>query len=205
MADYKYDKNDGKIHTRYSELIRCTPGQIESVLAERKGARRVETEGMAFGTERHAMWQEEAEKTKKVPAIFGLDWPVSHVEQEFTSEIMPGVILHSRLDLVCADLSILPDFKTVVDGKQGWKKIVESYRHNVKQRQLKFYAFQAGLHSIRITKGAFLCEIWDGERENILGHEIVEFPITFADIAESFAWMKPRAALLAAALEAQNV
>lgn len=200
MADYKY-ADDGKIHTRYSELIRCTPGQIDRVLAERRGRRRAETEDMAFGTVRHATWQEEAEKTGRLPLCFNRDWPVSHIEYEFATEVLPGVVIHSRPDIVCAEVQIIPDFKTVIDGVNGWQQNIKGYYHGSKQRQLKFYAYQVGLHGILIRKGAFLCEIWNQPRDTIIGYKIVEFPITLSDMAATLQWIKPRAAMLAAALE----
>lgn len=201
MADYNYP-DDGKLHCRYSELIRCTAGGIETVIAERlEGRRRVETEAMAFGTERHAMWQEEAEKTGWVADCFNVEWPVSHVEHEFATEILPGVVVHSRPDIVVASKNLLPDYKTVVDGKQGWRYTIKQYAHATKQRQLKFYAFQLGLHGILIREGAFLCEIWNKDRDTIVGYEIVRFPITLADMAGAVAWAKPRIAMLAATLE----
>jgi hypothetical protein len=201
MADYAYDPNDGKLHLRYSTLVRCTPGQIDRVIAEMDGVERFESESMAFGTIRHDIWQQASLETGKPYHGFKLDWPVSHVEHEFTTEILPGVIIHSRPDLVCADIGMLPDYKTVLDGKNGWQKTVDSYRHESKQRQLKFYAFQLGLHGIRITKGAFLCEVWNAERDTILDYKTVEFPITFRDIAPVLPWVKDRVALLAAVLE----
>lgn len=202
MADYKIDPNDTRIHTRYSELIRCTPGQIQKVLQERfEGRRRVETVSMRDGTIRHEMWQEEAEKTARVPKIFGLDWPVSHVEHEFASEILPGIVVHSRPDIVCAEKFIVPDFKTVLDGANGWRKNLEQYKHRSKQRQLRFYAWQVGLQGFRIKKGAFLCEIWNSDRSEIIGHEVVEFDITLQEMMEELSWVKQRCNVLAAALE----
>lgn len=200
MADYNY-ANDGKVHTRFSELIRCTPGQIDRVIAERNGARRAETESMAFGTERHKMWEDEVKETGLVPSYFGVQWPVSHLEHEFAIELVPGLVIHSRPDLVCADIAIVPDFKTVLDGTNGYEKNLANYKHKSKQRQIFFYAFQAGLYGYYINRGAFLCEVWDKIRENILNYYVIEFNITPKDIAETLAWMKPRAALLMTALE----
>jgi hypothetical protein len=201
MADYTYAE-DGKLHTRYSELVRCTPGQVDKVVLERSGARtRVETDDMQFGIVRHEMWAQEALKTRQPYHAFGLGWPVSHVEQEFTTEMLPGVVVHSRLDLLCERLAILPDYKTVVDGKRGWRQVVGDYRHATKQRQLNFYAFQVGVHGIRIREGAFLCEIWNHRRDTILGYEVVRFPITSMDIVRVLPWVKQRVAMLAAALE----
>lgn len=200
MPDYTY-ANDGKIHTRYSELIRCTPGQIESVLAERAGRRRIETEDMGFGITRHEMWQEEALKSHRIPSCFRRDWPASHIEHEFATEVLPGVVVHSRPDIVCADTHTIPDYKTIIDGVNGWKHNLDTYRHNSKQRQLKFYAFQVGLHGMLIRKGAFLCEIWNKQRSAILGYEVIEFDISLSDMAAALQWLKPRAAMLASALE----
>lgn len=218
MADYQY-KDDGKLHTRYSELIRCTPGQIDRVLQERfEGRTRAETESMIEGTIRHEMLQEYSEKHKTPYHAFGLDWPVSHVEHEFATEILPGVVLHSRPDLVCGDVGILPDYKTVLDGKHGWQKNLRSYgwrpkldpQGNIigsktvesgKQHQLKLYAWQIGMHGILIKRGAFLCEIWNGDRDEILGYQVVEFDITLADMAAALQWVRPRVALLASAIE----
>jgi hypothetical protein len=60
MADYTYTA-DGKLHTRYSELIRCTPGQIDRVVWERiHPGHRAETEHMGFGTLRHEMLEQQA-------------------------------------------------------------------------------------------------------------------------------------------------
>ena len=200
MPNYKFS-NDGKLHTRWSELTSCTPGQIDRVLAEREGAPRVETESMAFGTERHAMWQEEAETQRKVPSCFGLDWPVSHVEHEFTTEILPGIVVHSRIDTLCSDIQTIVDYKTVLDGKNGWQKNIEKYRKG--SPQLTFYAFQVGLHKIRVTRGAYLCEIWNSTQDEIVGYEPVIFDIKLSEVAKVVAWVKQRAIFLVSALEAR--
>lgn len=201
MADYLYS-DDGRIHTRYSELIRCTPGQIDKVIWERKHPEsRAQTQSMGFGIVRHEMFEEEGKLINRVPDYFGLDMPLSSIEEEFATEILPGIVVHSRPDGVSASTNTIIDYKTVLDGKQGWKSIVDSYKHTAKQRQLKFYAFQLGLHGILIKKGMFLCEIWDAERENILDYKVVEFPIKFTDIAPVLPWVKDRVALLQTVLE----
>lgn len=206
MADYVYNQNDGKIHTRYSELVRCTPKGIDRVIEERLGLRsRFEGDNMADGTIRHEMWQAEALRTSKLPECFGLDWPVSHIEHEFTSEMLPGIIVHSRPDVVCVTKHAILDYKTVLDGTRGWRETIKQYHHTSKQRQLQFYAFQLGLHGILIREGVFLCEIWNKDRDTILGHNIIRFPITLGDMAGALAWARPRIALLASALETQRV
>lgn len=206
MADYLYDQNDGKIHTRYSELLRCSPSQIDAVLAERSGDhRRVETDSMTFGTIRHENFAEEAQETRQVAQRFGVDWPVLHIEHEFATEILPGVILHSRPDVVCSN-GILVDYKTIKSNDSvHWKNVVDQYRHVDKQRQLMVYAFQLGMHKIRIKEGAFLCEVWAPDRDTILGYEIVRFPITMFDIARVLPWMRQRVALLASVLAEPKV
>lgn len=200
MADYLYEA-DGKLHTRYSELIRCTPGQIDKVVWERiHPDSRPKTNSMDFGIIRHEMFEEEGKKLGKVPPCFGIDLGLSHIESEFATEILPGVIVHSRPDGVAANDETIIDYKTVLDGKLGWQNIVNGYKHDAKQRQLKFYAFQLGLHGIRIKRGMFLCEIWDETRENILDYKVVEFPIKLMDIAPVLPWVKDRVALLSVVL-----
>lgn len=201
MANYTCNHPEGTICTRYSELTRCTPGQVDRVLADRESGRTLSTDNMLDGSLRHEMFEQEAKITGKLPACFGLDWPVSHIEQEFTTELVRGVVVHSRPDTVCADVETVVDYKTVLDGANGWKANVEGYRHASKQRQLFFYAYQLGLHGIRIRKGVFLCEIWNKGRDEILGYERVEFPITLMDMAGALNWAKPRIALLASELE----
>ncbi len=204
MADYTCNHPQGTICTRYSELTRCSYGQIERVLAERAGANRFEGDNMADGTIRHQLFQEESEKTGKLPACFGLDWPVSHIEHEFATELLLGIVVHSRTDAVCAAVETVVDYKTVLDGANGWKANVEAYKHASKQRQLVFYAYQMGLHGIRIKQGLFLLEIWNKERNKILGYEQVTFPITLLDMANALSWARPRMVLLSTALEMET-
>jgi hypothetical protein len=201
MADYTI-ADDGKLHTRYSELMRCTPGQIDRVIAERNNPGfRTETEHMGFGTLRHEMFEAEARRTGRLPACFHRDAPADYIEHEFTTEIWPGVIVHSRPDVASEQLQTVFDYKTVVDGKSGWRKIVDGYRYQSKQRQLVFYAYQMGLHGIKITNGAFLCEVWNEARDTILRYEVVQFPIMLRDMGAAVLWAKGRVALLQAVLE----
>jgi hypothetical protein len=202
MADYFIAEGDTRLHTRYSELIRCTPKQIDKVIQERLyPSRRYESEDMAFGTTVHEIYEAEARQTGRVPACFGRDWAVSHVEHEFAIELLPGVVVHSRPDLVCAEDGIIPDLKTVLDGVHGWRKNIANYYHESKQHQLQFYAYQLGLHGHLINRGAFLCEVWSDDRSEVISHEVVEFPITMWDMLQALQWAKPRIALLASELE----
>jgi hypothetical protein len=160
---------------------------------------------MLDGTLRHEAFEGESKITGKLPACFGLDWDVTYAEQEFTTELLPGIVVHSRPDAVCAAIETIVDYKTCLDGINGYRANVEGYRHASKQRQLVFYAYQLGLHGIRIRKGIFLCEIWNKDRDTILGYEHVEFPITLKDMADVLMWAKPRIALLASVLEEVTV
>jgi hypothetical protein len=160
---------------------------------------------MDFGVLRHELFAEEARRTKRPYYAFGLDWPVSHVEEEFVTEIWPDVFIHSRMDLVCEEMSTLPDYKTALDGEQGLDKVIDGYRHETKRRQLLLYAYQLGLHGIKIDTGAFLIEGWNKERDTILRYEVMEFPITFKDMATVVLWAKKRVSLLQSVLEEERI
>lgn len=209
MADYKV-ADDGKLHTRYSELLRCTPGQIDRVVWDRTNPQaRVETADMSFGSVRHEMLEEEARETGRLPECFGIDEPADFIEHEFATEMLKDVIVHSRPDCVTVSAETVWDYKTVVDGKNGWRENLRGYgwrEHGPtvetgKHHQLQFYAFQLGLHGIRIKHGAFLCEIWNAERDTIIGYEVVKFDITYRQIAGVASWAKNRVAMLSSVLD----
>lgn len=207
MADYLH-ADDGKIHTRYSELVRCTGRSIERVLAERfDNAQRFENASMLFGTDRHEMWAEEGEKTKKIPACFSecIAEPLelSHVEQEFATELLPGVIVHSRPDAVAAKQATIIDYKTAIEPEDGdWRKIRIQYSNS---KQLKFYAYQLGINGIRITRGLYLIEVWNRNRDEILGYMLVEQRYKFFGLAQVLPWVKERIAMLVACVEAREL
>lgn len=214
MADYLI-ADDGKIHTRYSELTRCTPGQVDRVVLERLGKiKRFSNDKMAFGTDRHDMWESTGKATGHIPECFGLNWPISHAEQEFASEILPGIVLHSRPDAICAAVAALVDYKTIIADSvvEGVLLAVKRYS---KSKQLPLYAYQLGLHGIRIKVIAYLVEIWnrpefrDGvmirDSDTILGYKIIMKDFKLSDVAKALPWVKDRVSYLAAALEASNV
>lgn len=204
MSNYIHD-NDGKLHTRYSELARCTPGQMDRIIAERvDGSIRYESEAMAFGTERHEMWSEEGLKTGQTAKCFGRQWAATHVEREFAVEIAPDVVLHSRPDSVSEPDEAVHDYKTMVcdSYEDGFLKAHAMYG---KSKQLAVYALQLTTHGIRIRKMVYLVELWNRERTEIFGYVIVEKNITLGEIAKTRQWLMPRIALLASALEMQEV
>lgn len=198
MNRYEYP-DDGKLHVRYSELSRCTPGQIDRVVFERLNqVDGFKNEDMADGIERHEMWEAESRRTGHTPAVFkkerSFSVPVSHIEHSLASEIFPGVVLHSTIDAVAASQQLIVDYKTITGNPMAYGA----------SKQLKLYAWQLAVHDIRITKGAFLCEIWEkdeaGARTKIKGYVIIWQDITLLDMDAARKWCLPRVALLKAAL-----
>jgi hypothetical protein len=208
MADYLYE-DDGKIHTRYSELIQCTAGGIDRVLAQRQNPEaRFESDSMKWGTDRHEMWQEETERTGLTPACFAEAHPqlaVSHCEEEFATEILPGVILHSRPDAICANDETIVDYKTMIAGSIAEARI-KAHAAYGRSRQLPTYGFQVGLHNIKIRKAVYLIEVWKRPEpgqapEEILGYVVVKKDLALKDLAANLPWVKERVSMLAAALD----
>lgn len=200
MADYLYEP-DGKIHTRYTELTRCTPGQIDRVISERLGSsKRFQSDKLDFGTDRHDMFEAEGKETGTIPKCFGLNWSISHVEEEFASEILPGIILHSRPDAVCTAIATVVDYKTLIADSlaQGELLAVQRYAHS---KQLPLYSYQLGLHGIRIKNIAYLVEIWNREQDEILGYKIIIKDFKMSDVAKILPWVKSRVSYLVSGLE----
>lgn len=183
--DYIYAE-DGKIHTRWSELKRCSPGGAEAVVLERIGLKQKYSSGaMSFGTTRHEMWAEESLESKRVPACFEwelkkhnipLDTPLSHVEAEIKCEIFPGIILHGRPDSVSSEAGIVFDNKTTVGSAKQFAG----------SDQLLVYAYLLYKLGIPIKHGIFLCEIWSRDHQRILGYDSLkkDFGLTALPAAE---------------------
>lgn len=223
MSSYLFDKNDGKIHTRYSELIRCTPGAIERVLDERFGVRQAaKTADMQWGSDRHDMWRDESLETGMVPQCFNevgmRNCIVEHIEQEFVVEMYPGVVIHFRPDAVSVKTETIFDYKTALEpeGKeiaQGSSMPVVVGDNNLtvlfmnmrktyeRSRQLKFYAFLLGIHGIRMRRGLYLIEAWNRDHTAIIGYTKAEQNYKMADLAKIIPWTQERVALLVAAVK----
>lgn len=199
MTDYFYN-NDGKIHTRFSDLLRCTSASVQRLLDEReKKVPRYSSTNMDFGTDRHDMWEKEAKQTGKLPEIFGLNWKADHIEKEFASELLPGIVVHSRPDVVCLEQEAVVDYKTLcADSYEAGCKSARSKYHSA--RQLRFYAFQLGLHNIKIRKAVYLIEIWNKEQTEILGHFSLERPLDLKTISAVLPWARERMLCLARAI-----
>ena len=202
MADYSYDPNDGKLHTRYSELAMCTPGNgvKNAVLRRFDMLPRVETEYMAFGTERHEMWAEEALKTGKTAACFGVQFEATHIEREFAANVLPSVVMHMRPDVVSEPAQAVIDYKTLFAESYDLGKIRAETTYS-KSKQLIVYAYILMIFGIRIKRFIFLVEIWNKEQNEILGTHIVERDVSLLEIKSALNWIRVRATLLHAAIE----
>ena len=199
MTDYIY-KPDGKLHTRFSELSKCTINQVQSVVNERlNGNKGFQNEAMLFGEARHETWADEGRLTGKSAKCFSPKlFSATHVEKEFTTEILPQVILHSRPDVVSEQEATLIDYKTMAAESlsEGIQK-AQSYKSS---KQLLVYAYQVGIHNIKIWSLIYLIEIWNMKRDKILGYTNIETKPTLADIAKVVPWIKERAFILSSAL-----
>lgn len=193
-------ENDGKLHTRFTDLIRCTPKQVERVIQENMGTRkRFKNDTLQFGEVRHDMWLEETEETGRIPQCFADAFPelnlkISHAEKEFATEIYDGIVLHSRPDAVAARDMVLFDYKTQKKGAGG-AKIYKS------SKQLPTYAWHLAMHNIRIKRIVYLVEIWEvdeaGEMVDIVGYEKFDKVLGLADTHDAKVWVENRCEILA--------
>lgn len=205
MADYTYI-DDGKIHTRFSELTRCTEKGVVSVVQEKLNLKKRHFGGgiLEFGTERHNMFMEEAKKTGEVPQVFqeelGYKGKLDYLEQEFVTEIIPGVVMHSTTDAFNLTTRQIVDYKTVSDFGS-----IQKYKNS---KQHLCYALQLLMLGV-VPKGAvYLGEIWNKDRDNInsnleiKGYEKCEIEFSTKDIIEfKNTWLKDRAERLKVAYE----
>lgn len=197
MADYIYDTNDGKLHTRYSDLSRCKTKHGTIAVAKQMvyQTKRYSTFAMDFGTKRHEMWSEESLETGKTPECFnkglGISYDVLHVEQQWDYELTKDVILHSRTDAYAPEISAVIDYKTFTkDGGMA------SYMASDKLAQMYTYAMQLMASGFKVNKGIFLGEQWNTERTELLGYAKLEVDITVLQIAANKKEMIRRADML---------
>lgn len=202
--NYIIDHSDGKIHSRYSELIKMTPGQVDYAMAVRLGEMDAfESEDMKFGTKRHKLFEAETRRTGKIPECFyeigGLrDVEIDMAERELALELTPGMVVHSRPDAYSSAEKTIYDYKTTLDGKRGWQANVKQYKYS---KQTVFYAMMLYYHGIEVTRAKYLCEIWNADRDTILGYDMVEQEINQEKIAQVQSWALDRLALLKVALQ----
>lgn len=196
MADY-VTKNDGRLHTRYSDLARCTPGGVERVALEYLGkVKRFEGgHQQHFGTDRHEMFQEESESTGLTPYCFKdeleFECEATYIEKEFTVKIGKDVVLHSRPDCVSVPTRRIIDYKTITGA-------ASQFKHS---KQLRVYAYQLAQIGIKIERLTWLCEVWDIERTKIIRYEVVEIEIGLRDLVDIKRWIDDRIFVLQTAIK----
>lgn len=170
MPTYKYP-NDGKLHTRYSELVRATPQQVDKLVQERFNlVGRFENKHMEFGTIRHKSFERESKRTGFLPVVFkealGRNLKVTAAEYYFETEItidydgseLP-VVIHSTVDAYLKGDHVT-DFKVTTQDIDAWGS----------KQQLVFYAYLLGLHGIPIKRTIFLLEKWNEEKTALVGY-----------------------------------
>lgn len=204
---YQYDPNDGSLHTRFSDLVRCTEKSVLGVVRELLyGRKSFSSDILEFGKIRHIMFAAESEKTGRTPEVFkhelDVDYPVDIIEKEFVCTIFPGVVLHSTLDAGYTEDGIIIDYKTgTLKGDE------EKARHHFqltykRSRQHLTYGLQLLAKGIIPKKALYLGEYWNEERTELLGYEKVEIPFDINDIvAFKNTWLKERCERLVVALD----
>lgn len=190
-------KADGKLHSRYTDLVRATPHQVENIIKEQLGTKkRFKNDVLTFGETRHNMFDKETKQTGMLPVVFREAFPeykdlvITHAEEEFATELFKGIVIHSRPDAVAATAHIVVDYKTMVKGAGGARRYKNS-------KQLIFYAYQLAVHNIRITKYVYMVEIWNEDYTEIIGYEKFEKDIKLVDIAAIKNWAHARCEVLA--------
>lgn len=194
-------KDDGKLHTRFTDLMRATPHQVENIIKEQLGEKeRFKNDVLTFGETRHNMWQKETEDTGLLPIVFRNAFPeykdlrITHAEQEFATELFENIVVHSRPDGVSVTEALVVDYKTMVKGAGGARRYKSS-------KQLPFYSFQLGIHNIRITKYVYFVEIWNENYTEIIGYDKFEKSIGLLDIAMMKKWAHDRCEVLALGMQ----
>jgi hypothetical protein len=195
-------KNDGKLHTRFTDLNRATPRQVIDIIREQTGEKkRFESKTLTFGETRHEMWEAEARKTGRIPRCFAEAFPEydfevdpADVERQLATEIYKNIVLHSRLDSLARKAGIIIDYKTQKKGAGG----ARIYKNS---KQLPTYAWHLALHNIRIKQVIYLVEIWEfdenGDPVSVVGYEKFVKDLGLADIHNSKGWVNGRCEVLA--------
>lgn len=208
MPTYNYPE-DGKVHTRFSELKRCTPGQIDRVISDRAYPETVfdSSDSMMRGTIRHQEFNNEVLITKQIPKCFGdYDLKVLGSEEEISNEIFPGIVLHSTPDVYGIDW--VGDFKTVTakvkDGEYDLDKNGDFKFGKPMALQTSVYAVQLGLLGHPIKESYYFHEIWSKNAE-IVGYSTLQSPITDEQIEETYTWLRERSDVLVSHLRQHNM
>lgn len=209
MALYTYP-NDGKIHTRYSELKSCTLGQIDQVITERLYPEsKFQSTFTVQGDDRHRSFQEESLRTHFTPECFDNvlygALPLTTMEVSICNELWDNVCLWSTPDAYAYNPTTgkgyLVDYKTAnVNVERKLKK--------EDKRQMTIYALQLSRQGITIQRGCLLVESWEsddfGNRYAVAGYTAHWFDITPEMIEEAWQWLETRVTLLITALRTPN-
>lgn len=195
MPEYNYP-NDGKFHTRYSELVGCTSDIAAVRVAEqRAGLRpRIQTGVMQFGIDRHDQFKDESERTGLTPEIFkdeiGFQLEVIHVEKKQQVEYFQNCVIHFTVDAYCKPHDLV-DYKTTTTSGRGFFQSL----------QLPVYCLLMGKLGHRIERINYPIERWNKDRDTIIGYDLFTKDISIAELAEAKKWLRERVARLRAADE----
>jgi len=184
-SNYNYPE-DNKLHTRYSELVKCTVGQIDKVIEERNGELApFENEITYFGEKRHEMFSKYIKEKGELPKNFGLNLTCKpeQSERHIACEVAPDLVIHGTPDAFGEDWVI--DFKTTTKP--------DAY---INSKQTTFYAWLLSIYGLEIRKVYYLCEIWNIDRDKILGYKVHEKELTPQDLEDVREWALERARLL---------
>lgn len=201
MQAYKYNPNDGKLHTRYTELMQCSETGIVAVLEQRFGLRKkgFTNNSMEFGKTRHGMFEVESKKTGLAPEVFRKNiqdlehLDLEFVEESFATELFPNVVVHFTPD------SVAPKQHIIVDNKTAVNEVM--FMEYFKSKQLTFYAMLLEPHGIIINKGLYLVELWNKDYDEVLGYSKVPKKIGVVEQAEVLSWSRKRIKRLQVGIE----
>lgn len=213
MAEYNYP-DDGKLHTRLSELSQCSALGAREVAMRRLGLKPgFASRPMIFGQERHKFHAEESEKTRRLPKCFTDRFPelaeieLDLVEQEMASEIFPNLVLHSTADGISLGQKIIVDHKNLFVKKEEESNLeaifADRRRKYAKSKQGFVYAYQVLiLYKIKIEEVIFTFEAWDEDMKKILGYgKPLVLPVTYNDIMGARQALKQPASFLKVAMD----
>lgn len=196
MAEYSYP-NDGRTHTRYSDLVKCTDAAAAIEIAEQNLGIRVrhDSEAMRFGRDRHEQFKEETDRTGLTPQVFkdelGYQFEVEINEKTLTSSPFDDVVIWFTIDAVKKGGDRLADYKTSAGNGS-------EYRSSI---QLPIYAFLLLEHKLHPSKGDYLVEQWDKDRTEILGYHLISVDLGLKEYAAAKRWLRSRIGIYRAALE----
>lgn len=183
-----YSEVDGKINTRFSELVHVISRGKENArykdkwLKEKLGLNSRESNiYTSFGEARHEVLAHYCQNNRTLPPHFGVFSMVNLIESEMNIEYN-GVILHFTPDVVSTVGRVVYDLKTTY-------KNIDEFDFDTKQ--LSFYAWCLKKMGHKIKHGMFLVEQWDKTREELLDYYTVD-----TDLEDMTSWVDERILIL---------